>query len=365
MTTFANTWNATYISTPADLENINLGAGRIRDTRGDLTARMQVDHSWAGDANDGAHNQVTLRPQASDPVYSTGGDTTAGFFYTKVTNGGTELFFKDAAGHVMQITSNGGGGQPGDLYQSLATSRAGCVMCDGTSYAQTGIYAALYAILGTAYNQSGDAAGTFRVPDYRGCALVGAGTGAKIIYGTTAAVTVANPGKLTYTKHNLNTAQAIVYTSSGPIGGLTSGTTYYVIVVDANTIELASSVANALAGTGIQFTNQGTANWILTYNLSARTLGDKFGEESHTISTTEMPAHSHTVTDPGHAHNLPLWDSAGTQVNKLPNDITANNNTATITTNTATTGITIASAGGNTPHNTAQPSAVVNIFIHL
>jgi microcystin-dependent protein len=36
--------------------------------------------------------------------------------------------------------------------------------------------------------------------------------------------------------------------------------------------------------------------------LTNRALGSKFGEESHTISLTELPVHSHTIPDPGHIH---------------------------------------------------------------
>jgi hypothetical protein len=52
------------------------------------------------------------------------------------------------------------------------------------------------------------------------------------------------------------------------IGGLTTGTTYYIIPVDANTIKLASSSANAQAGTGITLTSSGTATTAHTYTLA-------------------------------------------------------------------------------------------------
>ena len=49
--------------------------------------------------------------------------------------------------------------------------------------------------------------------------------------------------------HGLQTGQAVEYTAgSAAIGGLTSGQTYYAIVVGPNQIELAASLADAVAG---------------------------------------------------------------------------------------------------------------------
>jgi hypothetical protein len=62
--------------------------------------------------------------------------------------------------------------------------------------------------------------------------------------------------------HRLKTGDPVVYTSSGgknkDVGGLVSGTTYYAIVVDANTIKLAASAANATGGIAVDLTSKGT-----------------------------------------------------------------------------------------------------------
>ncbi len=55
------------------------------------------------------------------------------------------------------------------------TAPAGWLLCDGGSYSTTGAYESLFAALGHTWGGSGD---TFRVPDFRGRALVGAGPGA-------------------------------------------------------------------------------------------------------------------------------------------------------------------------------------------
>lgn len=38
--------------------------------------------------------------------------------------------------------------------------------------------------------------------------------------------------------------------------------------------------------------------------LSARNMGDTFGEETHILASGEMPVHNHGITDPGHGHTL-------------------------------------------------------------
>ena len=52
---FAETWDATFESEPADSEGAKLGAQRIRNLKVDIRERMAIEHSWAGDANDGKH----------------------------------------------------------------------------------------------------------------------------------------------------------------------------------------------------------------------------------------------------------------------------------------------------------------------
>ncbi|MGC3957534.1 MAG: tail fiber protein [Verrucomicrobiota bacterium] len=57
-----------------------------------------------------------------------------------------------------------------------ATAPAGYLQCDGSAVSRT-TYAALFAVMGTAYG-AGDGSTTFNVPDFRGRTLLGAGTGA-------------------------------------------------------------------------------------------------------------------------------------------------------------------------------------------
>lgn len=102
MTSFIDTWNAAYEGIPSDNEATDEGAMRIRNLKVDIRQRLAVDHSWAGDANDGKHNQVTLRITV-DPTL----DPTDGALYIKSVAGNGELFYKDSSGNVLQLTAAG------------------------------------------------------------------------------------------------------------------------------------------------------------------------------------------------------------------------------------------------------------------
>jgi microcystin-dependent protein len=77
-------------------------------------------------------------------------------------------------------------------------------------------------------------------------------------------------------------------------------------------------------------------------NLTARTLGTKVSDaETHTLTTAEMPAHTHSSLQLGNAGG-----STGLPV------------TGTVTTDTTT-----GSTGGGGAHNNTQPSTVINFII--
>lgn len=70
--------------------------------------------------------------------------------------------------------------------------------------------------------------------------------------------------------------------------------------------------------------------------------------DGHALTTTEMPSHSHSVSDPGHAHTVPMslqitQPNANTNANTILSG-------GTTSTSTATTGITIAANGGGAAH---------------
>jgi len=75
---------------------------------------------------------------------------------------------------------------------------------------------------------------------------------------------------ITLTAHGLTTGALGRLTSTGTLpAGLSLATDYFVIVVDANTVELATSLANALAGTQVDITDAGTVSATNTFTPTA------------------------------------------------------------------------------------------------
>lgn len=105
MTTFVYTWNATFLATPADTEDEALGAQRIRDTKSAVGERLAVDHSMAGDANDGKHVWATLEDAGSTTAWAL--DAGDGRLFASAVGGNTELFWQDSSGRVIQVTNAG------------------------------------------------------------------------------------------------------------------------------------------------------------------------------------------------------------------------------------------------------------------
>lgn len=68
----------------------------------------------------------------------------------------------------------------------------------------------------------------------------------------TVTITSANPGVVTLSAHGLSTGSCVELTTTGALPtGLAANTNYYAIYVNANTFRLATSAANAIAGTAI------------------------------------------------------------------------------------------------------------------
>lgn len=89
-------------------------------------------------------------------------------------------------------------------------------------------------------------------------------------------------------------------------------------------------------------------------------VGNIGGEETHVLTTTEMPSHSHGVTDPGHAHTLQIDSVAGGGT--VASQAASGSSVAQATSSNGT-GISIQNSGSGAAHNIMQPSLVVNYII--
>ena len=99
-------------------------------------------------------------------------------------------------------------------------------------------------------------------------------------------------------------------------------------------------------------------------------MGKTGGAKTHTLATGEIPAHTHSVTDPGHTHppaagstdfvNQKTYDGVNLAVAVSGTSKSAVNNAAT---GSATTSISINNAGGGGAHNNLQPYLTLSFII--
>jgi hypothetical protein len=76
--------------------------------------------------------------------------------------------------------------------------------------------------------------------------------------------------EMAISSHLMETGLKVRLTTTGTLpSGLSTGVDYFIIAIDANTIQLASSLANALAGTPIDLLNYGASEAVNTVTPSA------------------------------------------------------------------------------------------------
>lgn len=90
--------------------------------------------------------------------------------------------------------------------------------------------------------------------------------------------------------------------------------------------------------------------------------GDTAGNMEQTLTTNQMPAHTHTINDPGHNHTIPgtLFSGSGGRTSATGGTFNVLANTST---NNNTTGITNNNAGAGLPHSILHPVIGVNVLV--
>jgi microcystin-dependent protein len=170
--------------------------------------------------------------------------------------------------------------------------------------------------------------------------------------------------------------------------GIPAGTT--VSAVTSTTITLSQNATAAGSGVSIVIAPHGVGDGSTTFNVPDRRgragighdamgttaagrvtsaaggvngtlLGASGGAQTHTLSTAEMPAHTHTATDAGHAHGYNVAVPAAGQTGG--GAYTAETGNTGSTTNTGYASITIGSQGGGGAHTIMQPSIVMNYIV--
>ena len=196
--------------------------------------------------------------------------------------------------------------------------------------------------------------------------MLGAGTGTKAWTFATGDVNTTNDTfTVSSTDAELYTGRAVVLTTTTTVpGGLTASTTYYVIRASSTTINLATTLANAVAGTKIDLTSTGSGTHTLTATLTARTAGDTGGEEVHALTTAELAAHTHIQDAHGHTINTVdngygvFYNGANASGGNGMGRASSGSDRAAAGNTTATN----QNAGGSTAHNIMSPFVVVYLW---
>lgn len=159
---------------------------------------------------------------------------------------------------------------------------------------------------------------------------------------------------------------ATLFSLCGTTYGVGDGsTTFNIPDLRGRVIAGQDNMGGAAAGRiGAVVTDSGT--------ITGTTLGSAGGSPTHALSTAEMPAHSHGITDPGHTHtfldpsNNPKTPHVKTQAGGVADFTTSGGTEQTdihLTTNT--TGITVNNAGSGTAHAILQPTIIANKLLRI
>jgi microcystin-dependent protein len=179
------------------------------------------------------------------------------------------------------------------------TAPEGWLLCDGSAVSRTE-FSALFAVVSTSHG-IGDGSTTFNIPDYR--YQVPRGRGGVADQAVLPAAVNISTEEITVTGHDYKrTGFRVKVSSTGTIiGGLAIDTDYYVIIVNSNTIKLATTRANALAGTAINLSSQGTGVHTISqaegpdFSLRTAVNGGNTGDNVGSLEEDSTRKHRHMI----------------------------------------------------------------------
>ena len=158
------------------------------------------------------------------------------------------------------------------------------------------------------------------------------------------------------------TLYAQLFAAIGETFGVGDGTTTF------NLPDMRGRVA-AGVGTGTGGGASGTGAVSGGTALAAVALAGWFGANDVTLTSAQIPAHTHPITDPGHAHNVSMTNGDGGSISTERVLRDANSNGATSSNSpgaavSTTTGITVNNnTGGGGSHTNLQPTVGLNFII--
>lgn len=135
----------------------------------------------------------------------------------------------------------------------------------------------------------------------------------------------------------------------------------------STTFSLPDLRGRVIAGAGAM--GGADAGRLTTANFGANptVAGNVGGLETHTLTTAEIPAHSHGVTDPGHSHGFSggvssVWGNPASGSSSPGGGVF---NMLAVSITGSATGISIQNNGGGSPHAIVQPTMVLNKILRI
>jgi len=151
---------------------------------------------------------------------------------------------------------------------------------------------------------------------------------------------------------SFNTGAPVVLSVTAPDtlpAPLVAGTVYYAIRIDLTHIELAASPTDAIAGTFITLTSNGTGT-SQTVTVSPDLLGEFLGERTHIQTAAEVGSHTH----PASLDNTRLFAAGSSGSGDFVQNIGG-----------SSLPVTVGFNSGGSPMNWFQPTTFLNVYMKL